>query len=200
MRYVALGDSTGVGVGAHDARGYPAYVREALAAAGIEVELNILARSGATTRDVVREQLPRLRGEQPALITLGIATNDLWRLVPLAEIEANLEIIATHLRPPTLVCNVIDLSLAPVRAMVERVMHVPMSAFHARLAHINAAIASTCERHGFGLVDLFSYSQRELPLHPEYFSADGFHPSAAGYQAWGTLLGEAAVAVCTPRR
>ena len=193
MRYLALGDSTGAGVGAHDARGYPAYVQHALATAGIDVELELLARSGATTRDVVRDQLPRLPREAPALTTLGIATNDLWRLVPLEEIEANLEAIATRLTRPTLVCNVIDLSLAPVRAMIERIMHVPLAAFHERLARINAAIASTCERHGFVLVDLFAFSQRELPQHPEYFSADGFHPSAAGYQAWGALVGAAAV-------
>ena len=193
MRVLALGDSTSVGVGSADARGYPAYVVEELAAAGFSLELELLARSGATTRDVVRDQLPRLPLTAPALTMLGIGTNDLWRLVPLAEIATNLETIAARLAPPTLVCNVIDLSLAPVRHLIEQFLHVPLPAFHRRVEDINAILAATCAKHGFVLVDLFAFGHRELPAHPEYFSADGFHPSAAGYRAWGKLVAAAAV-------
>ena len=193
--YLALGDSAGVGVGAVDGRGYPGHVVEQLAAAGISLRLELLAQSGATTRDVVRAQLPRLPKVAPKLVTLGIGTNDLWRMVPLPEIVESLRTIGKALallRAPVLVSNVIDLSLAPVRVMVERIMHVPMDAFHTRLDGINGALSTMCTQHGFRLVDLHGFSRRELPSHPEYFSADGFHPSTAGYRAWARLVTDAA--------
>src|SRR5438874_1714939 len=46
----------------------------------------------------------------------------------------------------------------------------------------NTVIADTTARHGDTLVDLYS-SWQEVARHPEYLSADGFHPSSEGYQA-----------------
>jgi lysophospholipase L1-like esterase len=44
----------------------------------------------------------------------------------------------------------------------------------------NAAIARVAQREGAVVVDL--HSQGEVPdQHPDWVSADGFHPDAAGY-------------------
>jgi acyl-CoA thioesterase I len=189
--YLALGDSTAVGVGATDGLGYPARLAALLAAAGTPVTLRNLGESGATTGELARRQLPRLPRERPELVTLGIGTNDLWRMIPLERIARELDAIGAALAKtgaPVLVSNVIDLSLAPIRRMVEMVMNVPMSAFHERLDALNAALATMTRTHGFELVDLCGYSRATLPAHPDYFSSDGFHPSAAGYAAWAELL------------
>ena len=51
-------------------------------------------------------------------------------------------------------------------------------------------IADTSARHGATLVDLFSRWQ-EVADHPEYVSADGFHPSSEGYQALADVFAQA---------
>ena len=43
--------------------------------------------------------------------------------------------------------------------------------------------------HGATLVDLYARWQ-EVALHPEFLSADGFHPSSEGYQALADVFGE----------
>ena len=40
----------------------------------------------------------------------------------------------------------------------------------------------------FTVVDLFSFTHRTVPGHPELFSADGFHPSSLGYDAWAEVM------------
>jgi lysophospholipase L1-like esterase len=51
----------------------------------------------------------------------------------------------------------------------------------------NAGIAQVATHYGVILVDLFSQGSR-LTAHPEYVSADGFHPSAAGYVQLASLF------------
>ena len=194
--YVALGDSTAAGYGAAAGGGYPARLHVALAAAGVSLSLRNLGENGATSADVARRQVPQLANATPALVTLGIGTNDLWRLVPLERFAAHLAEIGAALErtgAAVLVCNVIDLSLAPVRHLVEPVMRVPIEAFHARLAAVNGVLSELATARGFELVDLCAYSREVLPAHPEYFSSDGFHPSAAGYEAWAGWLLPAAL-------
>jgi lysophospholipase L1-like esterase len=53
----------------------------------------------------------------------------------------------------------------------------------------NRVIADISARHGATLVDLYS-RWHEIAQHPEYLSADGFHPSSEGYQALADVFGE----------
>ena len=43
-------------------------------------------------------------------------------------------------------------------------------------------------RHGATVFDIYTTTHAELASHPEYFSADGFHPSDAGYELWATQM------------
>jgi lysophospholipase L1-like esterase len=43
-------------------------------------------------------------------------------------------------------------------------------------------------RHGATVFDVYSITHAELASHPEYFSADGFHPSDDGYELWATQM------------
>ena len=58
VNYVALGDSTGVGVGARNG-GYVARLFQNIASERPESKLTNLCVSGATTADVLRSQLRR---------------------------------------------------------------------------------------------------------------------------------------------
>jgi acyl-CoA thioesterase I len=190
FRYVALGDSSGVGVGASVDGGYPERVFQRLRASGVNAGILNLAQSGATTREVVA-QVSNAASKRPALVTLGVGTNDLWRMVPIGTFEMNLKLIADGLAKSgasVVVSNIIDLSMAPIAVMVETLLRIPKPMFTRRVEEMNARIGALAKRPGFTLVDLFAFSRQELPAHPEYFCPDGFHPSGAGYDRWAELM------------
>jgi lysophospholipase L1-like esterase len=185
VTYVALGDSTAVGVGAGRGGGYPERLASRLRQGGLPVGLINLGMSGARVRDVFTGQVKRAVATQPTLITLGIGTNDLWRGTPLDAFGEDLERIASRLKQtgaPVVVVNIADLALAPVARLV------PSSLYEGRIEPFNGAIAVVARKHGMHLVDLYTASQGFLPGRPDFFSGDGFHPSESGYEQWADLL------------
>src|SRR5215216_1049420 len=74
--YVALGDSTGAGVGAREG-GYVARLFKRLVERRPGSRLTNLCVSGATTADLLRGQLERGVAINPDLVTVGIGINDI---------------------------------------------------------------------------------------------------------------------------
>jgi acyl-CoA thioesterase I len=192
LRYVALGDSSGTGVGA-GGEGYPELLFRRLKAEGYPVGILNLAQSGATTREMVGGQVQKAATRSPHLVTLGVGTNDLWKLVPADTFRMNLKLVADHLErtgAEVIVSNIIDLSLAPVAAVVEAFIRIPRAMFQARLLQLNEMLGALAKRPRFTVVDLFARSRAELatPAGAELFCPDGFHPSDKGYRRWAELL------------
>ncbi|HEX8117204.1 MAG TPA: GDSL-type esterase/lipase family protein, partial [Pyrinomonadaceae bacterium] len=48
----------------------------------------------------------------------------------------------------------------------------------------NERITDVAARQRLHLADTFEKSVAVIPSHPEFFSADGFHPSDEGYEFW----------------
>jgi lysophospholipase L1-like esterase len=186
VSYVALGDSTGVGVGARDGRGYVARLFERVERERPGSKLTNLCVSGAETGDVLRGQLPRVAAARPALVTLGIGINDLTHGVEPDTFARNYEEIVTRLKAttdaPVVVTNIPDISTAP------RVPEFMREGLHQRIALFNARIAEIAVRHGVAVVDAYALSGDVIPKHPEFFSPDGFHPSAEGYEYWAKMM------------
>ena len=183
--YLALGDSTGVGVGARSGGGYPDRLLSKLRPAHPGLRLVNLCRSGATAADLLHDQLPRAERLRPRVVTVGIGINDLGLQLPDDAFAVNLEEIAmelARLEAPVVIPNVPDLALAPA---VQRL--VPRALYERRIEMFNLHITATAARHRMRCVDLYSWS-RGLPNHPEHFSSDGFHPSALGYDAWADRM------------
>ena len=194
FRYVALGDSSGVGVGSNADGGYPERLFRRLRASGINAGILNLCESGATSADLVARQLERGASKRPALVTLGIGSNDVWRMVPPELFGENIRRIGDALeaaRARVVVCNIIDLAHAPAARAAEAWVGLGGASVTARVREFNAHLDALGRRPRFEVVDLFSFSQRELPAHPEYFCPDGFHPSAAGYDRWAELCWQA---------
>ncbi len=189
LRYVALGDSMGVGVGARHG-GYVEHLFQRLRRTRDGVGLLNLCVSGATSSTALSGQLPRAVRVRPHVATLAVGGNDLWRGVSDSLFEENLDRMARQLvaaGATVVLANVPDLTLAPAARMV------PPWMYEGRVEALNAAVDRVVARHGLLSVDLYTTSRAELPKHPEYFSADGFHPSDAGYMYmaehfWPTLL------------
>ena len=179
--YVALGDSTGAGVGAVDG-GYVIRLFNRLLEQRPGSQLANFCVSGATTDDVLRGQLTNGVSKNPDLVTLGIGINDIGHGISLEQFAQNYERILSTLTENTdaqiVVTNIPDISSAPVVPSSMR------SQYRAKIVTFNEKLEELANRHGVTVFDVYSITTRELPLHPEYFSRDGFHPSDEGYELW----------------
>jgi acyl-CoA thioesterase-1 len=179
--YVALGDSTGAGVGAREG-GYVARVFKRIVERRPGSKLNNLCVSGATTADLVRSQLQRGVAQDPDLVTVGIGINDIGHGLTLEQFSKNYEQILSTLKEKTraqiIVTNIPDISTAPrIPGPMRREYQQQIIEFSRRLEEIAA-------RHGVTVFDIYTITTQELAAHPEYFSSDGFHPSDQGYEMW----------------
>ena len=93
--YVALGDSTGAGIGAKDG-GYVARLHKRIVESRPDSKLVNLCVSGATTEDVVRGQLQRGVAAKPDLVTLGIGINDIGHGLTLEQFSKKLRRDTQH--------------------------------------------------------------------------------------------------------
>ena len=183
--YVALGDSTGSGVGARDG-GYVVRLFKRLVERRPESRLTNLCVSGATTADVLRGQLERGVAMNPDLVTVGIGINDIGHGLTLEQFSKNYEEILSTLREKTraqiVVTNIPDISSAP------RIPGSLRSEYQQQIIRYSRRLEEIAVRHGATVFDVYTITHEELASHPEYFSADGFHPSDDGYELWATHM------------
>lgn len=183
--YVALGDSTGVGVGAREG-GYPVRLLTRIEREHPASTLTNLCVSGATTDDVLRGQIERAITAQPTLVTLGIGINDLHRGVSVESFARNYEEIVTRVTSKTgatlVVTNLPDISFAPAVPVFLR------EESHRRLVVFNERVQAIAARHHLQVADAYAATHDVLATHPEFFSPDGFHPSDAGYEFWAKTM------------
>ena len=186
LTYVALGASDAVGVGAAhpETEGWVPLFGAKLGASTRTVNLGV---SGSTLGQALQEQLGPALDARPDVITVWLAVNDLNAGVSLQSYAADLDALLGKFETSNarvLVGNVPDLArLAAYRGQ-------DPTPLQSQVARWNAVIAATAARHGATLVDLYSQWQ-EVAEHPEYLSADGFHPSADGYQALADVFAAA---------
>jgi acyl-CoA thioesterase-1 len=183
--YVALGDSTGSGVGATEG-GYVARLFKRILTHRAGSRLINLCYSGATTADVLRDQLGSGIRATPHLVTLGIGINDIGHGVSLEQFSKNYEEIVVQLKNNTnatiVVTNLPDISSAP------RIPATMRGEYHQLIVDFNRALAEIATAHGVIVYDVYTVTHEELPSHPEYFSGDGFHPSDPGYELWANRM------------
>ena len=183
--YVALGDSTGAGVGARDG-GYVARIFKRLVEHRPGSKLSNLCVSGATTEDLLRAQLDRGVALDPDLVTVGIGINDIGHGLTLEQFSKNYEQIISTLKEKThariVVSNIPDISTAP------RIPGPLRSQYQRQIVQFSERLGEIANRYGVTVFDVHTITKAELPSHPEYFSADGFHPSDQGYELWASSM------------
>ena len=183
--YVALGDSTGAGVGARDG-GYVARLFKRLEERRAGSKLSNLCVSGATTQDLVRDQLERGVALNPDLVTIGIGINDIGHGLTLDQFSKNFDQILSTLKEKThatiVVTNLPDISSAP------RIPNSMRSQYQRQIDEFGKRLEEIAKQHDVTVFDVYTITKQELPSHPEYFSADGFHPSDQGYELWATQM------------
>src|SRR5438552_7861462 len=178
FRYVAVGASDTVGVGASDPRtgSWPARIAARLPAGADYVNLGV---SGSLASQAATDQVPTAAGLRPQLVTVWLAVNDLNANVSPTDYGAALRRVIAPLVSLTdarvFVGNVPDLRLVPAYAGTDP------AALLARITAYNATIAAVAASFPGRVivVDLFTGSGPLVSTMT--VSADGFHPSDAGY-------------------
>lgn len=189
ITYVALGDSAGAGFGVPAGAGYVARVFARLQAQDPAATLVNLASNGGTSETVRNHQIGPAVAARPGVVSLFIGGNDVWRGVEPARFARNLGVIADHLdrtRSRVIVGTLPNLAHAPAAGLAERFLGIAPGQIEGRIREFNDRLRRLAVDHSYTLVDLFSAAR--LGDHPEYFLADGFHPSAAGHAAWFELM------------
>lgn len=186
--YAALGDSTGVGVGARKGGGYVARLFERIERERPGSRVVNLCASGARTGDLLRHQLPRVAALRPTLVTVGIGINDLTNLVPTETFGANYDEIVSRLRSDAPAARVVLSNLPDISPAPAVPAHLRPAAVR-RIRLFNEIIDRVAARHrGVRVADAYHPSREVIAAHPEFFCADGFHPSAEGYEYWAKML------------
>ena len=181
VRLVAMGDSTAAGVGV-------ARVEESLpylVASRLPTRAGVtnLAVSGATLRDVVREQLPRFPKEPVDIVLLSISANDATHGTDPAPFEKDLEALLTALRERNV--ERVVLTTTPNFRTTPALPLLANRLFERRAATLTVIIERVAARYrNVSIADL----NREGSLAADGYAADGFHPNAAGYRKWADVL------------
>lgn len=180
IKYVAIGASDTVGVGASDpVKGsWPALIASRLPA-GSPSYVN-LGVSGSLALQAVTQQLPGAIAQRPNLVSVWLAVNDLNATIEPASFANALGQIVDGLAQKTdakiFVGNVPDLRAVPAYASVDKARLL------AGIQAYNDAIATVAARYPdrVNVVDVFTGSAALVVTGT--VSADGFHPSDEGYQ------------------
>jgi len=180
IKYVAIGASDSVGVGASDpAKGsWPALVAARLPA-GSPPYTN-LGVSGSLALQAITQQLPGAIAQKPNLVSVWLAVNDLNATIEPASFAESLGQIVDGLVQKTsatiFVGDVPDLRAVPVYSGVDKARLL------AGIQAYNNAIAAIAARNPtrVKVVDLFTGSAALVSTGT--VSQDGFHPSDEGYQ------------------
>jgi lysophospholipase L1-like esterase len=183
--YVAVGDSTGIGLGARDGGGYVDRLFARIDQKRPGYTLVNLSAAGATTADVINKQIPRLDGTRATLVTICVGVNDLLRGREAKQFAEDYETLVAMLRQSAgsiLITNLPDVASAPaIKGMADESLRL-------RLGQFNKAIEDIAGRHGVPLVDLYKLNGEVIRSRPEFFSSDGLHPSNLGYARWAEAM------------
>jgi len=214
LRYVAVGASETVGVGADEPLrdAWPqVFFRRALPRAATFVNLGV---PGATVADALTRQVPAALDLQPDVVTVWLNVNDLIAGVTPTDFEAQLGDLVHRLRrngaTRVLVANTPNLDRLPAyircrtdpqdglcqQTVAGRRLPEP-AALGRAVDGYNAAIGRVANRERAILVDLHAAEARARAdgTEPSLVAADGFHPSTAGH---GAVAATFAAALANP--
>lgn len=175
--YLALGDSSAVGIGASSARsGYVGMFAERIEGRlQKKVKVINLGVSGAKTEDVLNKQIPDGIKTKADIVTLSIGTNDLYTDLRLDEILNNFEMIFKRLPKGTYIAEV------PYLMWGER---------DRKGLDINNRLKELANKYDQIMVPLYNPT-KEIHFRWDTYAPDFFHPNDKGYEVWTDSFVEA---------
>ncbi len=181
---VVLGDSTALGVGADRYEETLAYrvASEVASRRAVRRVVN-LGVSGARTRDVVRDQLPRLPDGPIDFALVSVTANDATHGTSPSDLRDDLVAIFKALEARgvkrAVVTNTPNFRGTPALPWPVDVV------FAGRARDLASTVAWVAAR--FPFVRVADLNGRGT-LKPDEYASDGFHPNAEGYRRWTRLV------------
>jgi len=183
-KLVTIGASDIVGVGTSNgaADGWAPQLAKRLPG---RVSLMKLGISGASAGEIRRQLLPRAVAARPDVAVLWTGVNDVVWGGQLQAYRRDLDAIVGGLAGTGARVYVVNLP---------DVTQLPAVRPHAALlgpvlGHWQTAVREVAKAHGAHTVELDVFAL-ELGRHPEYISADGYHPSAVGYKRLAEVIAD----------
>lgn len=183
--YVAIGDSTGLGLGARNGGGYVDLLLDRIQQTHPGSRLINLSTAWTTTAEVLSRDLKRFPAKEATLVTVSIGLNDLMQGLSDEQFAGNYEKIISALEKTgaqIIITNLPNFSSAPAASTSKREDVIRV------LVLFNKRIEQIAESHNLPLVDLYQISSAVIQSHPDFFSTDGLHPSDVGYRFWAEAM------------
>lgn len=151
-------------------------------------EVRDLAKVGARTPDVIRDQVGRPEVRDAAMVLLAVGNNDVrrWRRRP-GQLAAETRELLERVRAAAPDALVVHVGAAPfdTSPIVPRPLR-PL--VRARIAAVNREISAACRLAGVLVVDLPRLVRHEFADRRDLFSRDGFHVNVEGYELCARVI------------
>ncbi|QVQ50880.1 SGNH/GDSL hydrolase family protein [Spiractinospora alimapuensis] len=185
LRLGVVGESTAAGCGvATHAEGFPGRLARILAErTGGEVAWEVVGHDGATARRIRHRLLARLSDDLDVAVLLSGVNDTLGRRAPeewATDLSAIVDDLARRAR------FVVVAGIPPFAAFPG--VPKPLGWYLAeRAAALDAESRRVCGAHP---AVTWVSSVDAVPVGPEFFARDRFHPSGTGYGHWATLVAD----------
>ncbi len=187
VKYIAAGDSTGVGYGASSfQKTYSYQIAERLALTNT-VEYKNISVVGYRTEDVLNNQVQQIINYDPDIVTISMGPNDATHLVSPDKILNNYKNIISKLEQGThaqiYITDIANFKNAKILPwFLYRLIEHRSAKLNPKLLALENDRVKIIDIHNFGW-DKPSYSNRSTT-----YAADFFHPNDLGYQNWAAAF------------
>lgn len=186
---VWLGDSTGAGIGATSLAG--TLPEQTALAIGRPVTMTVLANSGDTVSDVLRNQLPLVAALHPTVVFITVGANDTTHLVSRSAFRRDYDRVIAGL--PQSVHTIVLLGVPDMGAPLRLAQPLrAVAGWRGRMLDTDVRHLAARTPHAI-YVDIEGKTGPAFRRHPgTYFAPDRFHPNNAGYGLWAKAVAEVA--------
>ena len=178
--YVAIGDSFTAGTGCEAGEAWPDHLARALRRRNPSLELRNLAVDGATSADVLAEQMPDALELEPDLLTVVCGGNDVLRSTrpDINGYEGRLEWILDRLRAANPRVRIAT-ATAPERWDFLPLRRRTRARVEEAIAALNRITRSVAARRSIPCLEVAGHPELANPAN---YASDGLHPSSIGHR------------------
>jgi lysophospholipase L1-like esterase len=180
VRYVALGDSYTIGTSVSERERWPNQLVDRVAALELVANLGV---NGYTSRDVMRDELPRVERVAPGFASLLVGVNDVVQGVPAETFEENAAQIIDALLARLPADRIVVVTTPDYTVTPQGAAYGAPERQRAGIVRNNTILERLAEDRSVAVVDIFDISRRAA-AEPSLVASDGLHPSATQYALW----------------
>lgn len=185
LKYLAMGDSTAVGLGASEISNTYTYKIAKTLSTNYEVNYKNIGVVGAKTEDIINNQLEQATDFKPDVVTISIGGNDATHLVSPKKVMENLNSIIERITKET--SAKIYLTDTPNFKWATVLPWFYRKLLETRSQSLNKKIKEIEIKRNDGrvkIVNIHDFGWSSFPDLSKTNAKDNFHPNDLGYQNW----------------